>query len=69
MIQNYLKKSDSGGWCCSQCDYGNGNRGDVANHIEARHVDSSVNCDICGIETKTRKSLKVHKFRHHKDML
>ena len=69
MIQNYLKKSDSGGWCCSQCDYGSGNRGDVANHIEARHVDSSVNCDICGIETKTGKSLKVHKCRHHKDML
>ena len=69
MIQNYLKRSDSGGWCCSQCDYGSGNRGDVANHIEARHVDSSVNCDICGIETKTRKSLKVHKFRHHKAML
>ena len=68
MIQNFMRKdSESGVWNCTECDYSTTCKPDMTNHVEARHIDSSVTCTICGIETKTRKSLKMHMFRRHKN--
>ena len=51
-------------WRCNECDYKSSVRGDMKNHIEAKHVEnSSVSCNICGFVTKTRKALKMHKYR------
>ena len=36
---------------------------------EAKHVNSQVSCDICGHLTKTRKALKMHKYRQHKELV
>jgi len=59
----------SNSWACSECDYRSLVRGDMKNHIEAKHVNSTVSCDICGHFTTTRKALKMHKYRQHKDLL
>jgi hypothetical protein len=61
-----MVREETGHWTCLACDYRRPNRGDVVNHVEARHVHfSSVACNVCGFVTKTRKSLKMHKFRQH----
>ena len=57
---------EMGKWNCTQCGYSSVIKADVINHIEAKHIESSVNCDLCGITTKTRKALKMHKSRHHR---
>ena len=39
----------------------------IRDHIEAHHITGvSHTCDICGVVSKTRKSLKVHTIRLHK---
>ena len=56
-------------WACCECDYKSSVRGDMKNHIEAKHiVNACVSCDICGHLTKTRKALKMHKYRQHKEL-
>jgi len=61
-----MVRSASGMWACVSCDYERNNRGDVSNHIEAKHIEfSRVDCDYCGFVTKTRKALKMHIFRMH----
>ena len=45
-----------------------GNWSDIRNHIEANHiVGISVPCGICGQEFRTRGTLRVHKYRHHRN--
>ena len=57
----------TGSWYCVDCHYESANKGDVRNHIEAKHIDTvGTACDICGIVTKTRKAMKMHKMRQHK---
>ena len=68
LIVSLMERSEVGGlWRCRECDYSSGVRTDVARHVEARHVDSTVSCDICGYVTNTRKALKMHKYRNHRD--
>ena len=63
------KDHASGVWFCVDCQYGSANKGVMRNHIEAKHVDSTTSCDLCGVVTKTRKALKMHKYRQHKNIL
>ncbi|XP_023319881.1 protein tramtrack, beta isoform isoform X15 [Eurytemora carolleeae] len=66
IILSKMVRSASGMWACVSCDYERNNRGDVSNHIEAKHIEfSRVDCDYCGFVTKTRKALKMHIFRMH----
>ena len=59
----------TGAWYCVDCHYESANKGDVGNHIEAKHVETAgASCDICGIVTKTRKAMKMHKMRQHKPL-
>jgi len=63
-----MERVASGAWSCVDCDYLRMNRGDVANHVESKHIEfAGVACDYCGHYTKTRKALKMHMFRAHKD--
>ena len=68
MIGSFVLKS-GGLWSCAECEYTSRVRTDIVNHVESRHVDSSVSCDLCGYVTKTRKALKMHKFRNHKNLI
>jgi len=62
------KDTHSSKWYCVECQYESNNKGDMRNHIEAKHVDSTISCDLCGVVTKTRKALKMHKYRQHRNM-
>jgi len=59
---------DNNVWYCVDCQYESPYKCDMKNHIEAKHIDSTISCDICGVVTKTRKALKMHKYRQHKNM-
>ena len=63
-MQRNLSDND---WQCQDCDYKSPNKALMRNHIESKHMDSCVKCEICGYVTKTRKSLNMHKYRHHKE--
>ena len=69
LIMSKMERTNTGVWSCLTCDYQRNNRGDVANHVEAKHVEFGsfgiVSCDYCGFVTKTRKALKMHVFRMH----
>lgn len=53
---------------CMGCDYSSGNPTHVKEHIEAKHIENmSIVCDICGTVTKTRKAMRMHKLRRHRN--
>jgi len=66
IIQSKMKRTSTGTWSCRACNYSRPNRGDVSNHVEAKHVEfGGVCCFYCGSVNKTRKALKMHIFRMH----
>jgi len=66
LILSKMIRTADGTWCCLSCDYERSNRGDVSNHVEAKHIEfGSVACELCDFITKTRKALKMHVFRMH----
>ena len=38
---------------------------DIKRHIEAFHINTSHACDICGKVSRSRNSLRMHKYRDH----
>ena len=51
---------------CNVCRH-EGQRAFVVRHIEAKHITGvSHACDICGKTARSRHSLRMHKFNHHK---
>ena len=54
---------------CFDCDYVSPFRGNVAKHIEARHLGlRGIVCPICLKPTTTREALKKHISRTHKNL-
>ena len=53
-------------WRCIECGYSRKNKVRVANHIEAKHIDSEgFNCDLCGKFCSTSNALQIHISRNH----
>ena len=39
----------------------------IMNHIESNHITGiSIPCDTCGKAFKSRPTLKIHKYKHHR---
>ena len=69
MIEFKMGRDENGSWFCLECHYESSNKGDVKNHIEAKHIEAiATSCELCGIVTKTRKAMKMHKLRQHKPL-
>ena len=72
MIESKMGKVENGScgsWFCLECHYESSIKGDVKNHIEAKHIEAAAtSCDLCGVVTKTRKAMKMHKHRQHKPL-
>ena len=70
-IQSKMFKDENveGGfmWRCVDCSYSSRNKAHVANHVEAKHIQSQgFNCEYCGKFCPNRNSLHVHISRNHR---
>merc|ERR1719273_1255136 len=52
-------------WQCSDCDYVRERKSDLTKHIERRHSDLGVSCEICSSVHSSRQDLKVHMKNVH----
>ena len=68
-ISDKIQYFEDGSYKCTDCDYASLSRGNVAKHIEARHVGlRGIVCPICYKPTTTREALKKHISRNHKNI-
>ena len=52
-------------WKCSECDYSKRLKGDVFKHVERKHINITVACDMCALSYNSRQELKTHiKSKH-----
>jgi len=52
-------------WQCNECDYAKKLKGDVFKHVERKHVDITVTCNVCSLAYSSRQELKTHiKLKH-----
>ena len=64
-IDSFLVSHGGGVWQCVECG-GQGKKGDMKRHVEAKHMlDPKINCPLCGKSAKTRDSLRKHVKADH----
>ena len=52
-------------WQCIDCGYARERKSDVTKHVERRHIEMQVSCDLCHAIFSSRTSLKDHvKYKH-----
>ena len=52
-------------WQCNDCGYARERKSDVTKHVERRHIEMQVACDLCNAIFSSRQSLKEHaKYKH-----
>ena len=64
-IETMMYKENTS-WYCSQCKYSNYRRYQVGRHIERMHITGYLySCDECGVITRAKPNLDLHKIRYH----
>lgn len=63
---SYLVKISATEFACQICQYKATKRHHVLNHIEAKHGNSTYNCDYCTYVCRTKNALHAHKSRTHR---
>ena len=54
-------------WHCVDCGHSSRFKGDVAKHVEAKHIETEgFNCNYCSKFFTSRNSLKSHISRFHR---
>lgn len=62
------RREDTGMWHCNFCDLSSKKSSNVKNHVESKHIRSGgFGCKDCETVCPTRKALKMHEFRRHRD--
>ena len=52
-------------WQCNDCGYARERKSDVTKHVERRHIEMQVVCEICNAIFSSRVQLKEHtKYKH-----
>ena len=52
-------------WQCNDCGYARERKSDVSKHVERRHIEMQVQCEICNSVFSSPQSLKEHmKYKH-----
>ena len=52
-------------WKCADCDYSKRLKGDVFKHVERKHINITVACNMCELSYNSRQELKTHiKSKH-----
>jgi len=61
-----IVKVSSGSYQCSLCDHVSNQKGNMINHIEARHIPGpGITCHLCNRHISTRQSYRMHLARVH----
>ena len=66
--ENVMCSEDASGKIayCAICQQSARHRQDIERHIESAHIETDAfACEVCGWETKTRRTLKIHMKREH----
>ena len=67
LIEQNMRKDESGNWTCSQCGFSSNRSSNTRNHIEAKHIQSGgFQCSLCNAFSPTRHALKMHMLRKHR---
>ena len=67
LIEQNMRKDETGNWTCSQCDFSSNRSSNTRNHIEAKHIESGgFQCLVCNAFSPTRHALKMHMLRKHR---
>ena len=65
-INQKMVKEDHGFWSCSDCEYRSQKRGNLYEHIEAKHVTHpGYQCSLCHVVSKTSASQRMHFRKYH----
>jgi len=56
-------------WCCSYCDFQTKKSTNIQDHIEAKHVSSRIQCNLCSADFTTSSYLKKHIKKVHTNLL
>ncbi len=52
-------------WQCNECGYARERKSDIRRHVERKHIEMQVACNLCSMVFSTRLSLKEHmKYKH-----
>lgn len=52
-------------WQCNDCGYARERKSDVTKHVERRHIEVQVVCELCNANFSSRVQLKEHtKYKH-----
>ena len=52
-------------WQCTDCGHARERKSDIQRHVERKHIEMQVACNLCGVVFSTRLSLKEHmKYKH-----
>jgi len=52
-------------WVCTVCNYSQKLKKDTVKHIERRHIDVSIQCNVFNTPVKSRQDLKTHMRTFH----
>ena len=64
MMLSSLNDEEKKIWFCGVCNYTN-QKFKVFNHVDSKHYEYGLNCEICGKMCSTFRGLTVHKQRYH----
>ena len=54
-------------WQCSVCEYQSAKKGNMFEHVEAKHIESpGYECSTCGVYCKTYSAFRSHHKRQHR---
>jgi len=65
-LLQYVVQTETG-YKCFCGSFSSRNKSNVQEHIDSKHFPNHLvwNCDICGVQSKSRAGLRMHKNKHH----
>ena len=52
-------------WQCTDCGHARERKSDIQRHVERKHIEMQVVCNLCSVVFSSRLSLKEHmKYKH-----
>ena len=63
-LQKHIAKHAGLRFPCDQCDYKAREKGALRKHVEGKHSDNTLQCELCGYQTKWRVHYNAHIKKH-----